>query len=799
MSPWIQLESGAFHPLVAGVPGIVLAWVQEEDLSEFTGSALDRLLAEGVPSWRGSAPAGSRSSPGSSRKWRVSRGRASASRGRRSRSGENSSSATATNGPTRPASPEPWVLERDGKIQRFPPAGGSLARAARELEALGFRKDGLAWTLSGPGALRGVLGPRPGAFVAVALPPSLEALDLVGRAPTLRLEVMEGSGLGATGAASPGPGGIAGSDSPGKGATRGSGIPWLEVGFRLVDGDRELAIRLPDLEKARAAGEGGALQLEDGTVLGLDHDSVKSLLEIAAASRAAGSSPGEGRLRLPLPWIGELSAEVPGREVEFQGSVHELAERLRSGREVAPPPLEERLDPILREYQKEAVAWLGRLASWGLGGILADEMGLGKTVMALAHFFGRPEEPGARGAPRDPVLVVCPSSLIFNWIDECRRFFPGVAAAGLQGLPPAGREEAIRKGADLLVTSYALLRRDREALESRGFRAVVLDEAQHIKNAASQTSRAAFALRAPEKWALSGTPIENHLGELWSIFHFLLPGFLGKEPEFRETYAEPISRGDEDAVSRLRTRVRPFLLRRTKAQVLSELPPCIEQVERVPMTDAQARVYEAYLRRAREDVEGSSDAGARFRLLAALTRLRQVCCHPRLVLEDPEWLELAAADADAAGGKFELLGEILDECVDEGHRVLVYSQFTSMLDLIEERLDERGTTHCRLDGSTRDREGVVKRFQRDPAIPVFLISLKAGGFGLNLTQADTVILYDPGGTPRRRTRPPPRAQDGADASRPRAQADHPGHRRGEDLRSPGEEAGPRGPDRPLGG
>jgi SNF2 family DNA or RNA helicase len=400
---------------------------------------------------------------------------------------------------------------------------------------------------------------------------------------------------------------------------------------------------------------------------------------------------------------------------------------------------------VLRPYQAEAVRWLGHLARWGLGGILADEMGLGKTVMALVHFFGREGAAAAvaEGSRKAPILVVCPSSLIFNWLDECRRFFPGVEAVGLYGEAPAAREALIEKGCDLLITSYALLRRDREALEARELSAVVLDEAQHIKNASSQTAQAAFALRAAERWVLTGTPVENRLTDIWSLFHFLLPQLLGGEEPFREEFADPISRGEEEPLAKLRARVRPFLLRRTKAQVLPDLPPRIEQVERAPMTGFQRGLYEAELLRARTDLEGADPSRARLQLLQALTRLRQVACHPRLLLEEEEIAKLGEEAGEATGGKFELLGELLDECIEEGHRVLLYSQWTSMLDLIEERLEERGVVRCRLDGSTRDREGEVRRFAREASIPVFLISLKAGGFGLNLTQADTVILYDP--------------------------------------------------------
>jgi SNF2 family DNA or RNA helicase len=420
--------------------------------------------------------------------------------------------------------------------------------------------------------------------------------------------------------------------------------------------------------------------------------------------------------------------------VRFHRGIRDLAEALRTGGIAGEPALREDIASTLRPYQREALKWFGLLSRWGLAGILADEMGLGKTLMALAHFFGREGRKGAQDG--GPVLVVCPSSLVFNWLDESRRFFPDVHAEGLHGLAPAERTERIRMRTDLLVTSYALLRRDRELLESREFRAVVLDEAQHIKNPESQTARAACALTAPERWSLTGTPVENHLGELWSLFEFLMPGFLGTRAEFEKRHASRAARGE--APRRLRDRVRPFILRRTKQQVLSELPPRIEQTERVPMTDAQRRVYETFLLRARGELEGVTSEKGRFQILAALTRLRQVCCHPALVLEPEE-----ARGEDLPGGKFDLLRELLGECLEEGHRVLLYSQFTSMLDLMEGLLDAMEIPRCRLDGSTRNREAVVREFTGDDSIPVFLISLKAGGLGLNLTEADTVILYDP--------------------------------------------------------
>jgi superfamily II DNA or RNA helicase len=719
---WVQVPDGAMHPLVSGAAGPDLEELQEADLAAVTGAELDRLLLEGVGKLERLCGGAVEIEPGLVEEVE----------------GVTAARMVLTGTPVKlsgrlelcygeewipaPETPEPWTVTRDGTIHRYPPAGQSLARAERDLAAVGFRRDEDGWTLERLDALGRALAPRARPFVSFVLPAQLDALNCVERAPLLRVKVGTGGGQGAP----------AGGVAPGK----GSGIAWLDVTLTLADGDRALPIDFAALREERAAGSDLA-QLKDGTVLSLRHDAVRSALELC---EAAGGAPGAGgRLRLPLHGIGDLLEAAPGREVEFGMEVHDLVRGLR-GEEVAAPDLLPGTAALLRPYQLEAVAWLGQLSKWGLGGILADEMGLGKTVMALAHFFGR--DAGKQDA-QGPVLVVCPSSLVFNWVAECRRFFPDVDVRGLYGLPSTEREAAIRSGADLLVTSYALLRRDREVFEARELRAALLDEAQHIKNAASQTAQAAFALRAGERWILTGTPIENHLGELWSHFHFLMPGFLGTRAAFEEEVAGPIARRDEEVLARLRVRVRPFLLRRTKAQVLTELPPRIDQVERVPLTDFQRRVYESYLAEARREAEAGDTPQSRFKILAALTRLRQICCHPRLVLDESEVAKLDVDPEEVTGGKFELVNELLEECLEEGHRVLLYSQFTSMLDIIEERLEARGVPRCRLDGSTRDREGVVRRFAQDPAIPVFLISLKAGGFGLNLTQADTVILYDP--------------------------------------------------------
>lgn len=743
VTPWIQLDSGAFHPLISGAAGPLLSRLQEEDYSCIKGDDLDRLLAEGIKELERLCPGAVEIEPGLIEEVEGVTGARICLEGTPARLSGKLELSYGGQWVVAPETPEPWTVELDGKIQRYPPAGQSISRAHCELESIGFQRSEDGWVIAGSAVLAKVLTPRKGSFVSLELPTKLETLDLVDRVPMLRLTVNEGGG---------GP-----ASTPTGGGPQRSGIPWLDVSFQLLDGDRELPVDLAALKEAAGENSDGLLQLDDGTVLGMQHAPVRTLMDLTGAGGIPGASAtAEGHLRVPLPFVGELMEEQPGREVDFALGVRALIDGLRGDLAPDPRELQSEFQEILRPYQRAAVGWFGQLSNWGLAGILADEMGLGKTVMTLAHFFGREPLPVAssRGevvpsareeasGESSTVLVVCPSSLIFNWLDECRRFVPGVRAVGLYGQSPSAREDLIREGADILVTSYALLRRDREALEATELRAVILDEAQHIKNPGSQTAKAAFALRARERWILTGTPIENHLGELWSLFHFLMPGFLGTSADFHSRFREPIARGERGVMGKLHARVKPFLLRRTKAQVLTELPPRIDQVERVPMTEPQRNLYEEYLRRARAEPEVGESPKARFQLLAALTRLRQICCHPRLVVDGKETSGSAAESSELTSGKFELLLELLDECFEEGHRVLLYSQFTSMLDLIEERLEEKGVVRCRLDGSTRDRRGVVNRFATDASIPVFLISLKAGGHGLNLTQADTVILYDP--------------------------------------------------------
>jgi len=390
---------------------------------------------------------------------------------------------------------------------------------------------------------------------------------------------------------------------------------------------------------------------------------------------------------------------------------------LASGFEGLPEaPLPPDLRADLRPYQRIGVNWLAFLRRAQMGGILADDMGLGKTLQALAVLG-----PGT--------LVVAPTSVLPNWAAEARKFRPGLSLNLYHG--PARR---LDPDADLTITSYALLRLDAEALSARRWATVVLDEAQAIKNPDSQVARAAYSLQADLRLTLTGTPVENRLLELWSQMHFLNPGLLGGRADFEDRYADPIASGLPGAASRLRARIRPFVLRRMKAEVARDLPPRTDITLRTPLSDDERAVYDAIrVATRREVVEKLSQGGGVMAALEALLRLRQAACHPALV----------PGQRSERSSKIDLLIEMLDELRSEGHKALVFSQWTSLLDLIEPHLREAEIPWTRLDGSTRDRGAVVSAFQADDGPPVLLLSLKAGGTGLNLTAADHVFLIDP--------------------------------------------------------
>lgn len=395
------------------------------------------------------------------------------------------------------------------------------------------------------------------------------------------------------------------------------------------------------------------------------------------------------------------------------------------------------LEAILRHYQREGAQWLYALRSRGFGGALADEMGLGKTLQTLA--FLRAWKAKANKDGSGPSLIVCPTSLVGNWLAEVAKFTPDLRAIAIRGAERQSQIEAIGDH-DLAITSYALIRRDIDRYRAIPFETVILDEAQHIKNRKSQNARAVKSLKAQGRFVLTGTPLENSVLDLWSIFDFVMPQYLGSERDFKERYEIPIAKvGDSGASARLARRLRPFVLRRKKIDVASDLPEKIEQVAYCELAEAQKTLYADVLQASQKKVAATvKSAGAnagRLTLLNALLRLRQICCDPGLLpVDDAQKIHSA---------KRELFLELLEEALEGGHRILVFSQFVQMLRILEEELQTREIDYLYLDGSTKNRDAIVQNFQKDAHHKVFLISLKAGGVGLNLTGADTVIHYDP--------------------------------------------------------
>jgi superfamily II DNA or RNA helicase len=425
-------------------------------------------------------------------------------------------------------------------------------------------------------------------------------------------------------------------------------------------------------------------------------------------------------------------------DVALPEEVERLRERLRNfdGIPSVEPPAA--VASTLRDYQRRGLDFLDYLRSFRFGGILADEMGLGKTLQVVAQLLHRKEVEGPA-----PSLVIAPTSVTHTWENEIARFAPNLTTLRLQSGAERASRYAQLEGYDVIITSYALARLDAEQLERFTFRTLILDEAQNAKNPSSQIAKVVRNLRADHRLALTGTPVENSLRDLWSIFAFVEPGLLGSEASFRRRFENPIAEGDELAAQQLRSRLEPFVLRRTKEDVARELPERTEQVIECDLSALQRRLYRGIAEAARRDVIAHIDGehgieGATVHVLAALTRLRQVCAHPGLIV--PEYI-----DEPEASGKFDAFLETVEEVLSGGHKVLVFSAFASMLKIMRGALQKREIPLGYLDGSTkdRDRQAEVERFMSAGGPPVFLCSLKAGGVGLTLTAADYVILYDP--------------------------------------------------------
>ncbi|MCB8747264.1 DEAD/DEAH box helicase [Rhodoferax sp. U2-2l] len=476
--------------------------------------------------------------------------------------------------------------------------------------------------------------------------------------------------------------------------------------------------------------------------------------------------PEGGFIRLPTdnlkPWLGALLELVGDNTHDFTGEslklsrldamrttaalgegavwdgaqqLRELVQRLSGRTELPQVSIPASVQATLRPYQQQGVNWLQFLRTYGLAGILADDMGLGKTLQTLAHIQIEKDA----GRLTAPALIIAPVSLMGNWRREAERFCPGLRCLVIHG---ADRHEVSGSTHehDIVIAPYSLLPRDREGWLQGQWHLVVLDEAQNIKNAATQAAQVVAELSTRHRLCLSGTPMENNLGELWSLFHFLMPGSLGSQKRFTELFRHPIEKqGDPEALQQLRARVTPFMLRRTKALVAHELPPKVETVMRVELAGKQADLYETIRlgmeKTVREALSTKGLAKSQITILDALLKLRQVCC-------DPHLLKLDAAKKVKTSAKLEQLMELLPEMLAEGRRILLFSQFTSMLTLIEAELKKRDLKWVKLTGQSQKRDEIISQFTNG-AVPLFLISLKAGGTGLNLPQADTVIHFDP--------------------------------------------------------
>lgn len=392
----------------------------------------------------------------------------------------------------------------------------------------------------------------------------------------------------------------------------------------------------------------------------------------------------------------------------------------------------ESLRPVLKGYQKTGFRWLRTLDACGFGGILADDMGLGKTIQVIALLLDERNR-----EPDTSALIVCPASLVYNWENEIHQFAPTLKVRTINGTAQE-REELLNAASEgeILVTSYDLLKRDIAFYEEKEFRFQIIDEAQYIKNASTQSAKAVKSVNARTRFALTGTPIENRLSELWSIFDFLMPGFLFSYQRFKKEYELPIVRDqDEACLKGLHRMIGPFIMRRLKKDVLKELPDKLENVIYSGFEKEQKDLYTANAWQVRQQLEQAGDGGSdRIQILAQLTKLRQICCDPHLCY----------SNYNGSSAKLETCIDLIRNGVEGGHKILLFSQFTSMLEIIEKRLKKEGMAYYILTGATpkEERLHMVNSF-KDDGVPVFLISLKAGGTGLNLTAADVVIHYDP--------------------------------------------------------
>lgn len=522
--------------------------------------------------------------------------------------------------------------------------------------------------------------------------------------------------------------------------------PKVEMGISLSGDLLELTVTAEDMSLAalkeilsKYNKKKRYYRLGNGDFVDMEGEDVKALLEVKEGLGITDAQLGTGRIKVPRYRALYLDEECRSRKALSVIKSKDFRELVRNMKTVEDNDFEipESLHGVLREYQKRGFLWLKTLQHNGFGGILADDMGLGKTLQVIAFLLSQYIETEEK--QRKPVLIVCPASLVFNWGSELERFAPKLPARMIVGTMEE-RKDLLKQwqSGEILITSYDLLKRDREIYENMQFSCQIIDEAQYIKNHNTQTAKAVKEIQAGTKLALTGTPIENRLSELWSIFDYLMPGFLYSYQHFKSTFETPIvQEGRGENADRLQRMIRPFVLRRLKKDVLQDLPDKLEENMYVRLEGEQQKLYDAHVKRLTLMLDKHSDEEFRknkIQVLAELTRLRQLCCDPALIYEDYK----------GESAKTNLCVDMIRNAVNGGHKLLLFSQFTTMLSYLCTRLEEENISFYKLTGadSKEKRRNMVEAFQKDDT-PVFCISLKAGGTGLNLTAADMVIHYDP--------------------------------------------------------
>jgi len=641
--------------------------------------------------------------------------------------------------------PKPVITDASGASVEIKRSRKAEAAAVKRLEQLGFTTMATQYRWAVPGNIKSQFALSPGDaedhdywldFLLTHLPALTEKgwVSEIAESFPIRLAVADGDIDAAL--------------------TPGAGIDWFELNLGIpIDGKRvdilpallKILRTMPSegliefLDDDENDNDLLRLHLDDGRVLPLRQGRIRPILSALASLFDSGRGGDDGKLILRRADAVDVAAMEQNTAIIWRGgeALRALGRRLRDGGGLPDVVVPESFTGTLRPYQQSGLAWLQLLRETGLGGLLADDMGLGKTVQVLAHIAIEK----ASGRMNRPCLVVAPTSLMPNWRQEAASFTPHLSVLVQHGTERKSAFESLSEH-DLVLTTYALLARDVEILMTQEWHLVIIDEAQFVKNPATVAAKALRRLNARHRLALTGTPLENHLGELWALFDFVSPGFLGPQKDFAKNWRTPIEKkGDGERQKRLAGRVKPFLLRRTKAAVAADLPPKTEITESIELGAGQRAVYEgirlAVHRKVQEAIAAKGLKRSRIEFLDALLKLRQVCCDPRLVNSSA-----TKPGTKIGSAKLERLMEMVPELIDEGRRILIFSQFTSMLDLIQQELVTAKIPYLILTGQTRDRETPVTLFQQGK-IPVFLISLKAGGTGLNLTAADTVIHYDP--------------------------------------------------------